>query len=144
MAAKGSVTKTVTKKGNFIKVVWTLTSDASGDCDENGSAGATFFYTGAYGVLRSVQIQAGVAQPSDNYDIYVKDANSFDILHAQGVNLTGATKYRFCPKLAGNVTNEGADIVLFNDTIEVIGDEMGNAKNAVVTLVIERTPDTYI
>ena len=144
MAAKGSAVKTVTKRGNLIKVSWLLTSDASGDADENGSGASGFFYGAAYGKIKHFEIHPdGVAAPDADADYYVKDANGLDLLFGAGVDCGAGTHYRKGILATTGVTNSGQDVVLFNDTLMVIGDEMGNAKKCTVVLVIERTPDLY-
>lgn len=143
MAAKGSCVSNVLYHGDVIGYKWTLTSDASGDADENGSADVEWFLGPIYGSVIAVEVE--YTDAATGYDLYLKDSNGIDILKGLGVGLVNSAAdagNRFCPLNVSQelVTDAGVygamPIYLWNTTLEAIGDDMGNAKTTAITIFV--------
>jgi hypothetical protein len=71
--------------GHLRKLVWTWTSDASGDASE----ASVFKMTGK--ILGLATIPDGTAVPTDNYDVTILDSDGHDVLLGAGANRDIAT-----------------------------------------------------
>jgi hypothetical protein len=81
----GIVTKTEITHRHVKKIVFDWTSSAGGAAD----ATTTEYYTGR--IIYAVQIPAGGGtQPTDQYDVIVKDSDNIDVLKGLGANLSNA------------------------------------------------------
>lgn len=147
MAAKGSAVKTITRhpQDKITAITWTLTANADGDADGDTIAlGPNFFQTGLTGTIIGCMVDWTDA--TANYDFYLKDARGFDLLQGLGVDMAGDDSdadHRFCPALPTNVTNHGVPLTLINETVEIIGDEMGNGKISSITIYIADIPESW-
>jgi hypothetical protein len=112
--------------GTVKKVKWTWVSAA------DGSVGAALVntttsevYNGA--VLRAVFVpDAGGTQPSDNYDVQIQDEDTYDILAAQGDNLSHAAA----------VTKVASMGAVANDKLKLSITNAGDSKGGVVYVYI--------
>jgi len=140
MAVKGSCVKSTTRyqELGITAYTWVATADAAGDCTDNDVVDADWLHYKVSGTIISVLI---TYTDCDNaYDFYVKDSQGIDILKAKGVNLANAATgagNRFCPMLTSDLTNEGMPMVLIDETLEFVGDEMGNVKVGAITLFVK-------
>ena len=146
MAAKGSCVSNILRRGDIIALKWTLTGDGNGDADENGSADVEWFLGPVYGEVVGVEIE--YTDASNGYDLYIKDHMGIDILKGQGVGLANDAAdagNRFCPtnksQDIGTATNaQGSPIILWNETLEAIGDDMGNGLISAITVFVRLFP----
>lgn len=144
MAAKGSCVKTKTRYDEIgmTAYTWTATADASGDAHDNASADAEWFHYGVSGILMSVLVTYDDCDA--NYDFYIYDSQLFDLLKAKGTNLQNSAAHannRFCSMLTTDLTNVGMPVVLVDETLEFLGDEMGNATSGAITLFVRDFTD---
>lgn len=107
----GTVTVTETSLGNVHKIKWTWTSTAGGAADLISAAS----YAGQVVALVTIPAGGGSA-PTDNYDITITDAETYDVMQGAGQNRDTANTETAAPTaysaafgpLTLNVTNAGA------------------------------------
>lgn len=111
--------------GSVFKIKWTFTSATDGT--------ASLVTVGSYyGTVMCLVTDPGATAPTDNYDITVTDADSFDVLQGVGANRDTSTTETVNPpsvspafgKLTINITNAG-DTKDGVATLYVLGDRKG-------------------
>lgn len=117
----GTVTVSEKSNGNIHKIKWTWTSTAGGAAD--------LITVGTYGgeVLALVTDPDGSAAPTDDYDITITDADSYDVMQAAGANRDTANTETAAPTVTG--------VVFGQLTLNVTN--AGNAKSGVATLYVK-------
>ncbi|RKX58152.1 MAG: hypothetical protein DRP29_07165 [Thermodesulfobacteriota bacterium] len=132
-------------------MIWTgrvtLSSDASGDA----TASLTGVPTGE--VLGIYVVNSADAQPSDNWDLTVRNTNVSGgstavpnkILVDESVSQAVTDVIRYHPTIEGNLSSDGSAqtlndnirILNMKTTVDFIGANMGASKKAYVTLFIK-------
>ena len=116
----GTVVTTEETYGTVKKVKFAWTSSA-----DTGAADATT--TNAYsGLVIMAVFVPGVTTPTDNYDVTVADADGYDILAAQGANLSNAATVTKTASMGG----------VANDKLTLAVTNAGNSKNGTVVVYI--------
>ena len=124
MADYGTVTLTEETYGTVKKITCAWTSEDGGD--DAGKAGATT--TNAYsGEVIRLCTDPGTAAPTDDYDVYVYDEDSTDILMGAGADRDTANTEQVLASSLGCVANDKLTFYIEN---------AGNAKNGTVYLYI--------
>lgn len=101
------------KRGDIVEVVLLCTGDGS-----DGSIPDTTISEDVIGYyLYEVKIVPGGTGPTDNADLYIKDANSQDLLQGQGVNeVDNATSSHFQP-LFYSMVNSALTLDVDNNSV---------------------------
>jgi len=108
------------------KVTLDWQSDSSGDCDQT----TTKSFSGK--IVRVVFIpDSGGTQPTDQYDIDVKDDTGLDVLISVGDNLSNTTTTQTCP-----VISTYFPLVIANTTLNLVVANAGDTKGGQVILYI--------
>lgn len=104
-------------------IAWT--SDASGDATAN-----TIALSGSIARINFVP-NTGATQPTDLYDVTIKDSDGIDILLGAGADLSNANATTVIPLISGNK-------LVVNDKLAVTISNAGNAKTGAITLYLIR------
>lgn len=137
MAVKGSVTKSVASyimRCNDKVTVYTWACTAVSGTVSVSETGSMYGVTGEVLGFQAVNTDA-----SDNYDVELRDENDFDILIGIGTDLplaSSGAKSRQCPKLIGNLANEGSPVFLYKDTITPYCQNMAEGKKTTLKLYV--------
>lgn len=124
MADLGTVTLTEETFGTVKKITCAWTSEDGGANAGKAQKTTTNFYSGE--VIRLVT-DPGSTAPTDDYDVYVYDEDSTDILMGAGVNRDTATTEQVLASLLGCVAN---------DKLTFYVENAGNAKVGKIYLYI--------
>lgn len=120
----GSVTYTEIAHPPVKKIKMAWTSDASG----NVSANLTAKKNWCGKIVGLVTVPSGVAAPTDDYDVQVKDADGVDVLLGAGANRDTANTEMVQSSSLGIVAESTLELVIAN---------AGNAKQGTVYLYIQ-------
>lgn len=118
----GTVTVSEETHGTVKKIVFSWISDASGDASGTSTTSA---YSGA--ISRLVTVPDGVAVPSLNYDVYVYDEDTTDVLMAAGENRSDTATEQVLASSLGFVAN---------DKLSLVVDAAGDSKKGTVYIYI--------
>lgn len=118
----GTVVTTEVTYPSTKKVKFAWTSDASGDAD--GSTTAVF----SGKIVQVTTVPSGVAAPTDNYDVEVRDADGVDLLAGAGANRDEANTEHITSASVGAVCASALTLVVSN---------AGNATQGTVYVYIE-------
>lgn len=118
----GTVTVAEVKSKPIKQITWAWTCTAGGAADK---ASTTSFYGK---VIEMVTVPAGGGSaPTDNYDLTITDANSYDILQGAGANRDTANTERAAP----------AAVSVAFGVLTLNVSNAGNAKSGTVILYIQ-------
>lgn len=123
----GTATVTYNETRTVKSVTFSWVSDATGD-----SAGTSKTVTGS--ILRVVFIPGTTTvQPTNAYDITIKDEDGIDILATLGTDLSNTTATQVLPCVTnGTAGNSGP--IAFSSTLTIAVASAGNAKQGTVII----------
>lgn len=124
MADLGTVVLTEERHGTVKKITCAWTSEDGGDNAGKAQKTTTYAYSGE--VIRLVT-DPGAAAPTADYDVYVYDEDSADILMAGGLNRHTSTTEQVAASSLG---------IVANDKLTFSVENAGNAKNGTIYLYI--------
>lgn len=127
----GTLTKTITDRAGMKIVELDWLSDASGN--------VTATLENINGTIRRVTTNPddGSTSPTANYDMTLKDQDEFDVLIAQGANLSqSATASVACQIRDANTTTD-QPICTFGD-LDLAITNAGNAKGGIIRIYLSR------
>lgn len=101
------------------------TSDAAGAASAN-----TTVLSGSIARINFVP-NTGATQPTDLYDVTIKDGDGIDILLGAGADLSNANATTIIPLISSNK-------IVVNDKLAIAISNAGNAKTGSITLYIVR------
>ena len=120
-----SVTFSDSNTQTIRKYTISWTSDASGDATAN-----TIVLSGSIARVNFVP-GSGATQPSNLYDITLKDSDGIDILLGAGADLSNVTSVTTIPLISSNK-------IVINEKLAIAVSNAGNAKTGTVTIYINR------
>lgn len=124
----GTVAITYSRQRGIGKVVWTWTSDASGNVSGTDTESLA-------GEILRVVTNPGATAPSDDYDLTITDADGVDLLVGVGANRDTANSEQTVPIIETLVAaNPHGSGVFFDGPLSLAISNAGNAKQGVVTL----------
>lgn len=101
------------------------TSDASGDATSN-----TVVLSGSVARINFVP-GSGATQPTDLYDITLKDSDGIDILLGSGADLSNTIATTMIPLISSNR-------IVINEKLAIAVSNSGNAKTGTITIYLNR------
>ena len=117
----GTVVTTEITHGSIKKIKFAWTSAAGGQAD----ATTTSYYNGK--ILHMCTVPDGVAAPTDDYDIEIKDSDNVDVLAGAGADRDTANIEHVLSALMGAVAHSQLTLAITN---------AGNAKKGTIYLYI--------
>jgi len=134
MAAAGSCSVGTHRIGPNLKVVvWTWTSDASGDCTEVGDICVS-------GQIGGVKFKHDTSDtPTDDFDITIKTRKGSgpDILNGAGTDLDTGDLTSIANFKDPSVLNDSIGMYLYREDLRLAVDAAGAAKKGVVQLFLK-------
>jgi len=116
---------TTTQSGGISKYSIAWLSDASGDVSANS-------FNVKQGELLQVRTTPSVAAaPTDNYDVVINDANTYDILGGLGANRDTANTEMIVP-----VVSTTFPLILEAGALTPVVSNAGNAKQGTIVLLV--------
>ena len=120
-----SVTFSDSNTQTIRKYTISWTSDASGNATAN-----TIVLSGSIARINFVP-GSGDTQPTDLYDLTLKDSDGIDILLGSGADLSNTIATTIIPLISSNK-------IVINEKLAIAVSNAGNAKTGTVTLYINR------
>jgi hypothetical protein len=124
----GTVALTYSETRSVKTVVWTWTSDASGDVSGTDTKPIS-------GELLRIVTNPGATAPTDNYDVVINDADGVDVAGGLLANRDTANSEQVIPVLETTVgANTYAHRPVVDGPLSLVISNAGNAKQGVLTL----------
>jgi len=126
----GTVAITYDRPAGMQRVVWTWTSDASGNVSGTDTGRIT-------GEILRVVTNPGATAPTDNYDVVITDADGVDVLGGTGADRDTTSSEQFVPVIQTVVGSNTYGSTVFVDSVLSLSiTNAGNAKQGVVTMYL--------
>jgi hypothetical protein len=126
MAGTVTVTHRKHKSAEIKKVLWDWLSDASGDATDTERVEGE--------ILRVCFVpDGGGTQPSNSYDVTIKDSEEIDVLAGLGANLTNASSSQVVPVVTDGNAGNMRPVAVAGD-LDLAVANAGNAKGGKIAL----------